>query len=188
MEKIKFTKGAWENKFNYSRSYRFPQDVSFTQEEDCIVNQISDEFDDGFEYINIFTKDKYSKGRKFTLTTSFESYGAPMLCLAESLDEDENGIFYHGFYYEIIIYNEGINVWKHYQINGKPNWHLLATLYTELEAGVKHSFSVELLEDGMNIFLNGQKFYLHIDGFESDFLLGVGACEQINRIYELTIE
>ena len=91
METITFTKNNWENKFFYAKSYRFDQEVKFKQEINCISNSRNKEFSDGFEYINIFLKNKYQTGITIEATLLFEHYGAPMICFCDSLDKDNNG-------------------------------------------------------------------------------------------------
>ena len=60
MKNIEFTKGNWENFFEYAYTTRFPFTPKFVQEEDCISNGRNPEMSDGFDYTTIMTKEKYT--------------------------------------------------------------------------------------------------------------------------------
>ena len=169
-------------------SYRFPIPVSFTQEEDAIANRRNDKFGDGFEYIYVFYKEKVPRGSKVSSTMLFEDYGAPMITFCEKLDTDADGNTRNGCFYEVVIYENGINVWKHYQENGKCRWYKAAAFDFPLEKNVKHKLQVEYLASGINITLDDRTCYIRLGELPSEMYFGVSACEQINRFYDFCIE
>ena len=105
MQNISFTKGNWEEYFQYASTWRFPQTPAFIQEKDCIVNA------DKSEFTTVFLKERYTEGTRISFTASFESYGAPLLVIAKELDRDEKGNLRYGDYQEVVLWERGINVW-----------------------------------------------------------------------------
>ena len=187
MEIITFTKNNWENKFFYAKSYRFDQEVSFKQEMDCISNSRNKEFSDGFEYINIFLKNKYQTGITIEATLLFEHYGAPMICFCDNFDKDNNGNYRMRNYYEIVLFNEGINVWKLWMDDNKPKWTKLLFLDFKVSENEKHKLKITFLNDGIEINCLDKTQFLKIENMLKNFYLGIGACEEINRIYQIKL-
>ena len=80
MKNVEFTKGNWEEYFDYASTTRFPFVPKFIQEEDCIVNGRNPKMRDGFDYTTIMTKEKYGAGTKICITCSFEKFGCWKHC------------------------------------------------------------------------------------------------------------
>ena len=187
MKKIEFKKGKWEDEFQYVKSYRFNQTVSFIQEDNYIRNNISDKFADGYEYINISTKNKYKTNTKITTHLSFESYGAPMITFCEHYELDSVNKLRFNIYYEIVIFEDGINIWYLWKENNTCKWTKLDNIDLKLQENTIHELSVTILNDGLQITINNQDFFKKIPNLPKEFYIGVGACENINKIYDLII-
>jgi len=196
MKKILFGKdGNWQEEMIYSCSYRFDAKTSpkFIQEDDCVVNALNPDMPAGFDYINLFLKEKYGTGTRLSMETSFEDFGAPNICLATNLDVDADGYVRHGEYYEVIIHEKGITFWKLFLVDGVQNWYRIVSAIFPVSNNEIHTLHVNI-ELGKNddVFLradvNGDhEVYLRI-GDMPDVYVGVSACEQINRIYSFTVE
>ena len=186
--KIEFTKGKWEDFFIYAYSQRFPFAPKFKQEEDCIVNGRNPEMSDGFDYITIFAKEKYGVGTKLSAVCSFEEYGAPLITITDELTEDEEGNLKYRNYYEAVVWEEGLNVWKLYEEDGVMKWHMVMAVKFKLESNKKHEIRTEVVEKGWNIEIDGIKSYVRIEDLPTEFYIGITGCENINRFYSMEIE
>ncbi len=184
---IQFTKGNWEDRFDYAYTCRFPFAPKLVQEADCVRNSASSGMKDGFDYTSILLKDKYGKGTEMSLTCSFEEYGAPLLVFPKSLWQDEEGHLRYGDYHEVVLYKDGINVWDLYMVNGEVKWNLLFSSDFRVQENAKQTFQVKLLDKGLKITVGDRAYYVRIGNLPAEVYVGITACENINRIYEFSI-
>lgn len=199
---ITFTKGNWEHFFDYAYTWRFPDTPKFIQEENCIANTKGE---DGYGFTSIFLKQKYGRGTKISFTASFESYGAPLLVIAKDLDRDSDGNLRFGDYQEIVLWENGVNVWNFQkvgeaaQIDGpryrgfplvesgvRIDWLLRNDF--PLEAKKLHTLTVELCWQRLKVWADDRYFELQIPDLPEKAWLGITGCEGLNRFYNLTLE
>jgi len=188
MENINFTKGNWENHFEYAYTKRFPFKPRFIQEEDCIVNGTNPEMTDGFDYTTIMTKKLYGAGTKIWFVSSFEEYGAPLITLTDKLARDSYGDLSYGECYEVILWENGINIWNLYEEDGvvKPK-KLMASAFN-LEPGKKHELYLELMDKSIRVVVGDKDCLLRIDNLPERVYIGITGCENINRLYNVKID
>lgn len=188
MKYIDFKENAWENELDYVYSYRYKQRTKFIQKDGYIESSTDATMPDGFDYITLMLKDKYKKGIKITTTTYFEKYGAPIILIANKLDFANNEFPLLNDYIEVVIWEKGINVWKHDVADGKDTWFLMDSKEFIVEKATPVTFSVKL-EDGRLIANCGtQTLAVNTDLINDEVYVGIQACEGINRFYSLTIE
>lgn len=185
---ITFTKGNWEHFFDYAYTWRFPETPQFIQEENCIVNGKNAIRQNGCDCTTILLKELYGQGTKISFTASFESYGAPLLVIANELDWDENGVLRFGNYQEVVLWENGVNVWDFHRVDGevKIDWLLRNDFHLEPEK--IHELTVELGKQRLKIWVDGQYCELRVPSLPEKAYLGITACEGINRFYGLTLE
>ncbi|MBR3929675.1 MAG: hypothetical protein IKJ65_11815 [Clostridia bacterium] len=171
----------------YAYSYRFSETPVFEQEDDCIVNRKNPLQEQGFDNITLLTKEKCLPGTKITTVCSFDRFGAPLITIAESLTLDENGKMRYGDYLEVVVYKNGVNVWRMYFKDGKVTWDCLLCVEFSLEEMKKHTLSAQILKNKLVICANERKMILHIENMYPSFHVGVNACEEINRFYSMEI-
>ena len=158
MKKVEFTKGNWETCFNYAYSKRFPFNPEFAQENDCIVNKRNPEMADGFDYTTIMLKEPYGEGTKFSFTCSFEEYGAPLFTITDKMETDENGCWHYGDCYEVVLWENGINVWDLYEEDGAIKWNKVMSLEFPVKSNKKHKMFLELIDNVGEKELNSPKY------------------------------
>lgn len=180
--KIEFKKGEWEQFFTHAYCCRFPQRPLFFQGRNYISNRENPNMADGFDYTTIITHEKYGKGTKIKLECSFEKYGAPLITLT---DEVLNGVYKN--YHEVVLWENGINVWHLSEIDGKMQIKKLASIPFKVDSSI-HSLCVEILENGIKAKAMEHEIYLRIENLPSEVFVGLTACENINRFYSVTIE
>lgn len=187
MKDIKFTKGNWEEYFEYAYTQRFPFKPSFIQEDECIVNSRNPEMKDGFDYTTIMTKEKYGIGTKLCVTCSFEEYGAPLITFTNKLERDKEGTLCYGACYEVVLWENGINVWNLFAENGEIKWHKLLAAEFPLEAGIKYEMYIELEEKTIKVVVGDRSMTLRIENLPEEVYIGITGCENINRFYSVKI-
>ena len=185
---ITFTKGNWERYFQYAYTWRFPETPKFRQEEKCIVNTKDGIRQNGCDFTSIMLKEPYEKGAKFTYTTSFESYGAPLLVITDRLEADEEGILRFGNYYEVVLWYQGVNIWDIRRENGEIRIEWLLRNDFPVEPGKIYEVTVELGKKRLKIQVDGHYFEISIPELPETAYVGLTACEGINRFYSLKAE
>ena len=190
-----FTRDSgWRNDFSNTYSIAFgKRREDFIQEDDCIRNAPI-EGTEYFEYISNAHKKCFKRGARAKLVCSFESYGAPLITLANSIGTDENGYPLYGDHYEIVAYEEGCNVWfitKAPEGSGKSfDGKGLLRLRFPIAGGEKIELSITtgVREECITVELCGQSFDLPVPNLAENFYIGFTACEGVNRLYSATIE
>lgn len=187
---IPFTKGSWEHLFDYAYTWRFPETHKFLQEENCIANIRDDALThhDGYGFTSILLKDLYGAGTKVSFTASFEGTGAPLLMIAEDLEQDEQGVLRFRNYQEIVLWQYGVNIWDIFTEDGKNKIDFLLRNDFPLEPGKPHTVTVELENQRLKIRLREHYFELHVPRLPEKAYIGITACEGPNRFYQLEIE
>ncbi len=185
--KIEFKKGLWEDVFDYVFSAANKSLPKFVQNENCISSRENPNGTAGYDHISILSKKMYTKGASIKVNCSFDSYGAPLILFTDKLYTDEKGLTRCNEYYEVVIFEDGINVWKVYaDENAAKGTRLLGTVYP-LEAVKIHDLKVELAEGAIRITQGDRRLYLAIDDMPESVYLGITACEGINHFYDCEI-
>lgn len=189
MKKLIFKKGLWENELTYANSFRFAEMPEFVQADDHVHNRKISEEKFGYDNISLMTKEKLPVGTKISTTCAFDNFGAPLIVIAEELIMCGDGKLRYGEYYEIVLYENGVNVWRmHMDKNRKVTWHKALGVEFPVSTMEKHELTVETRENYIIIETCGQKMTLYTDDLKNEFHVGIDACEGINRFYDLTIE
>ena len=187
--KYVFSENNWSlEQFTYAYTYRFEETPVFVQEVDCIRNSKNEEFKQGFDNISLMDRTPHGPGTRITTQCAFENFGAPLIVLAESLDTDARGVLRHGNYFEIVLYENGINVWRMWLRDGKVSWKKLMNVDFPVSANEVHTLSVQVEADRLRIEAEGHKMSLYVPDMYPSFYAGINACEEINRFYSMEIE
>ena len=195
----KFTPNGWnKNDWQHVGSPRWNGTSYWLQNEDHIVNHlpenlteeeiIQEKFPASECYVSMLLKQPVKASAFFSTVCSFDYIAAPLLVLSQ-----ENGPIYHD-HLEIVLYNEGINVWHHFFQDNTPSWQLIAAGKFPLNAKQRYRMNVAFYKTEEGWFLNiecpGFPAILH--QLETDwpktYFVGITACEGINRFYEFELK
>ena len=186
---IDFSKGKWsEDQIMTAYTFRFTQTPPFVQEQDHIRSGVNPAHPEGFDNISILTRDTYTAGVTVTAHCGFSGTGCPEILLVPEPEKCPDGAIRYGACFEIVLYENGINVWRHYRENGECTWHQRLGVEYPVSADTVHELKVQVLKDELHIWLNGQKNILHTEDIFENFRLGLTACEGIARVYDWKIE
>lgn len=187
MSKVNFGKDQWDmSEFRYVYSPRFTPIPRIKQESDCIVNG-TDPVTGEFDYVSMLTEKEYTTGVTVETTCSFEAYGAPLIVFSDDLRKKENGEWYYGVHYEVVLWEEGINVWRLDLNDDAMYWDKVLGVQFPVSVKEPHPLKVKLQEKGIDIETEGRKMYVKIEDMPSKMRVGITACEGINRFYSLEI-
>ena len=186
---INFKKGQWtEDELVIAYSFRFTETPKFTQEDDCIRTAINENHREKFDNISLLSRKTYSAGAKATLRCSFEDRGCPEIIIAENMEMCEDGAMRYGECFEMVLYRNGINIWRHYRENGKCSYYKrLAVEYPVAENQI-HEMTLQVIPPRLIFTLDGQQTMLRVDDLPQSFHMGLTGCEGIARLYSLKIE
>lgn len=187
-----FKDGLNEADFFYSYSPHAPIRAKFKQENGCLINAYSDEVKN-FEYASVVTRKKYGVGVKLTTECDFDSFGAPLVVLSDDIKMDENGVGTYGLHFEVVAWEKGCNVWHitpvYYEKENLPVTPIkIGCKAFSIADKSKIRMSVEVIEHGLKIDVNGETFAVCHPDIPETFHIGITACEGINRFYNLLIE
>ena len=187
--KIDFSRGAWNtDDITYAYSYRFEETPVLIQCDNCVQNQRNSEARYGYDNISLMTRKAYAPGARISTRCAFEGDGAPLIVIADKMFVDPRGVVRYGEYIEVVLYKNGVNVWRMWMKDGKVTWKKLMGIEFPVTHGDIHQLSTEITSDRLNIEADGRKMSLLIDPMYSSFYLGINACEGINLFYDMVID
>ena len=196
---IEFKPGKWDpSAWMNVKSSRWDYVKDFVQAEDHIVNPCPDVSDEELYakhvtevYASQVLKEPIREKACISCTMSFDHLMAPLIVLAPRLGKDAKGRPEYREHHEIVLYNEGINVWHYTFEDGQPKWHLAAFLRAPFAAKTRHCLKVTVerrREVQVTIECGGHVFGYQDEYLEDEFYAGITACEGRNRFYDFTVE
>ncbi len=193
---LSFAKDRWSTgEFIYAYSRRFEETPVFTQRDEYVESLADPAAVYGYENISFVTAEKVPVGTKITTRCAFFDDGAPLILLAKDLVSDSRGVLRYGDYFEVVLYKNGINVWRLRQDPaGKPEngyvvWHKRLGAEFPVEEGVPHELVVQTAENTLKITVDAShSLTLRTEDLFPAFHAGIDACEGINRFWSLDVE
>ena len=199
--KVDFSRGKWNpGEWLTFKSLRFDYTHGFDQMDDHIVNQSPAGIDDEElykkhvteVYSSIVYPQKVSGTVEISSTMSFDHLMAPLIVLTPELDKDDKGRHAFKKHYEIVLYNEGLNVWHYTYENGRLAWHLAAFARAKFEPKKRYELKVEMKkgkrEMRMTVECGDVKFGFEDPDLPESFYAGVTGCEGRNRFYDFKLK
>ena len=201
---VDFSRGRWNPKeWLTFKSLRFDYAHEFVQEDDHIVNPSDPKWSDEELYAKHVTevyasivhpKKLVGSTIELSSTMSFDHLMAPIIVLTPELDVDDKGRHAFKKHYEVVLYNEGINVWHYTYGDAKPEgqklrWHLAAFARVPFSPKTKYELKVvmskvEGREMRMTVECGNVKVGFEDADLPESFYAGVTGCEGRNRFYD----
>ena len=199
-KQIIFKAGAWnEAEWVRYKSARFDYVHGFRQEADHIVNETPIGMDDEELYAHHVTEvysamvypERLKGSVEVSSVMSFDHLMAPVISLNPELEKDENGNYTFHRHLEVVLYNEGINVWHYYWKDGKPSWYLAAFARAPFEPKKRYELKVKVqpgrFYPRMTIECGDVKLGYENAEIPSEFYAGVTGCEGRCRFYDFRV-
>lgn len=191
-----FTPGNWrESDWIMVKSSRWPYRGRWIQENGFIANAVPQDATPreleskraGETYTSMILNRAFSGNAAISCTMDFDHRMAPGLIIAEEPVKTEAGAEYRN-HYEIILFDRGINVWRHYFEDGRQKWVRKAFLTAPFKPGTPYELSVKIQFDGrgpqMILQAGGHTFGFHDGNIPRNYRVGIVAGEGINRFYD----
>jgi len=190
MKKISFGDPSWRDMLLRAYSFRFTETPDFIQRNDHITTAVNPQHREGFDNISLLSMEKYSPGVKASLRCSFDGQGCPEIIIVEDTELCSDGVIRYGACFEVILYKDGVNVWRHYMdaSNHRCYWHKRMALAMPITEKDVHVLNVEVADKSINFSVDGIGVYLRTEDLPEHFHIGTTACEGIVRLYELVID
>lgn len=187
---IHFGNPDWKKELTQAYSFRFTETPDFLQCEDHITNSVNPQHREGFDNISLLSPETYTAGVKARLRCSFDDLGCPEIILVEKPEDCSDGAVRYGACFEIVLYKNGVNVWRHYMDEPDHHcyWHKRLGLEVPVTEGDIHELEVSVIKDYILFSVNGVGIRLRTEDLPEKFYVGTTACEGIVRLYDFEIE
>ena len=195
-----FARGKWDRSLWFDvKSARRNYLKKMVQLDDHIMNAVPPDLTDKVifsKYVDsvyscIMLRKKYGMPSEITCTMSFDHRMAPLIVLAKDVGRSAKGEPEQRDHYEIILFDEGINVWHHVYNQGKPKYRQAAFLKTKFLPRRKYKLRVRVTRDRkgkyMQIECGGHTFGFMDEALPETFYVGIIGCEGRNRFYDFGI-
>ena len=203
---VSFARGKWNpSDFIPAKSWRWDYVGVFDQRDDSIVNRCPDV--PGEEvykkhhdtvYAALMHRSRFQVGAKVSSTMSFDHRMAPIVVIAPYLARDEKtGAAEFRDHWEVCLYDQGVNVWHHFFVNGSQRWHKAASLLLPekdwFRANERYDVQVTIARNKngrkeMRVSVGGYTLTYVDDLLPDTFLGGIIACEGRNSFYDFRME
>ena len=193
-----FAKGKWDRtEWLTVKGPRFPYVYEMVQNDDHITNPVDPKYAKsygGAVYTAQVLKRQFKGNFTVSSKMSFDQRMAPLLVIAPELGQSADGK-HPEFreHYEIVLFDQGINVWHHLWRDGKPYWYKAAYLKTAFQPKTVYDLQVKLLYTPKGCQLiarcGGHELgYTELALKEVPMYVGLIACEGNNRFYDFKVE
>jgi hypothetical protein len=198
---VSFTPGSWSmDDWLLVKSPRWEYKHGFVQKSDCIENECPNV--SGEEVFKKYNSKVYSAmvhrqravlGQTISSKMGFDHRMAPLIVISEKLDKSPFGDYMFGEHWEIVLYDEGINVWHHMIKDGKPCWYRAAYLKAPYKKNVPYNLEVKVVKTRkgvkeMTVKCGDQELGYVDNDLPDSFYAGIIGCEGRNRFYDFKIK
>ena len=184
-----FTNGEWKEALTTAYSFRFTETPEFTECPDHIATVVNKDHREGFDNISLLSKESYTAGVRARLRCAFDGLGCPEIILVKQPEQCEDGAVRYGECFEIVLWKNGVNVWRHFMDGEhKCSWHLRLGLKKPVSEGDIHELTVETKKNYIVFSVDGVSAEVRTEDLFDSFRVGVTACEGIVRLYDFEIE
>lgn len=195
--KCNFAPGGWNSElFHRVRSPYSDKYGEWLQCEDHIENKIPEGCTgaDGLGkrggefYVSLVTKQKIGSGVKISSRMSFYPEMAPLLVFDNNLRRRPDGDYEFGKHIEVVIYNKGVNIWRHFGKDCNPNFSRAIFADFDLSPDTVYNVEATVKNAELLVTVDGRSFGGYVPELGEPFHFGVTACEGVNRFYDLSAE
>ena len=212
----KFVKGGWNMAdWEMVRSWRFDHDGEWVQEPKCIANKVPADATPqemlgrraGEVYTAMLLKKKFKGNAVISCTMEFDDRMAPgIIIAAEPVKAD--GKLELREHFEVILYDDGLNVWHHFFLKTDPKsknkralaegmdqrWrkqsYLSEKKFYKPKTPYTLTVSVKFTGRGpqIEVACGGRVVgYYEPKMFDGEYRIGLVGCEGVNRFYDFKV-
>lgn len=202
---VSFARGKWSpSDFTLVKCARHDYIGSFDQLDTCVVNhcpsnatpeEVFKKHNDKV-YAAMLHKMRFPLGATVSSTMAYDWRMAPLIVIAKDLGEDAQGRPELREHWEVVLYDQGLNVWHHFYEDGKQRWFKAASMLLPKEAYYRanepHGLSVRISRDSrknkmMTVTCGGYTLQYVDESLPDEFFAGVIGCEGRNFFYDFKV-
>lgn len=203
-----FAKGEWDrDDWVQVKSARWDAKHGWVQHDGYIENKRPEDAPDdrllggSRTYASMVLRERVDTagGVKVRSTMEFHYEQAPQIVIAADLGECEKGRNEHREHYEVVLFDQGVNIWHHTYEDAEAKFRLVAFSRFDLENQTPYTMSVMLdrtrsdhedPEAGrlMTVEVEGQTFAYFSPHLPTEVYVGIIGCYSANRFYDFSVE
>lgn len=138
-------------------------------------------------YTSMVLKKQFVKNVTLRCDMEFAHRMASLIVIASDLGKSKNGTPEYREHFEIVVYDQGINVWHHRYKKGKPSWQKRAFWKFTLKPNKRYTLEVHKKGKMLQISIDGHKFGYVEEYLPEKFHVGITGCEGVNRFYNFYV-
>jgi hypothetical protein len=138
-------------------------------------------------YSNMLYKEPVTGNATITSTMAFADKTAPLILLVPELPKIAQGQKEFGEHYEIIIYDQGVNIWRYFANEGKLTFRRAAFATFPLQKDTKYTLEVKKSGKTLTVSVAGHTFGYFDDALPDPFYVGITGCEGLNYFYDFAV-
>jgi hypothetical protein len=193
----RFARGGWDRAEWWPvRSPRWDHVGEWVQEEDHLRNWVPDRWspeqltEGGPGAAETYTSMVYRRPLQgdfhVAARMSFDHRMAPLIVLA-SEPANEGSYREYRDHCEVVLFDEGVNVWMHRFGDRGQDWALAAYWRFPLLPKAQHLLRVQRVGTRLNLHVDQQVFGCHLAALRGPLYAGITACEGVNRFFDFDI-
>jgi hypothetical protein len=132
-------------------------------------------------------KEKITGNVTITSTMAFTCKMAPLIVLAPNFRENAKGQKEYAEHFEVVIFNEGVNIWRYFVTGGKLAFRKAAFANFPLQKDTKYLLEVKKVDKTLTVSVAGHTLGYFEDALPASFYVGITGCEGLNRFYDFTV-
>ena len=190
MKIINFAHEIWKQALMKAYSFRFTETPDFAQQDGYITTSANPGHREGFDNISLLSPERYTMGVRAKVRCAFDGLGCPEIIIVEKTEDCPDGAVRYGACFEVVLWKNGVNVWRHYmdEADHRCYWHKRLGLTMPVTEGDIHTLEVEILRNYIQFSVDGVSIKLRTEDLPEHFHVGLTACEGIVRFYDMEIE
>ncbi len=198
---VSFQRGAWsQDQWTMVKSPRWENRGSWQQLDDAIVNVCPADATDkemmgpraAETYTSMLWKEPVKGNFTMSSTMSFQYRMAPLFVLTKELGADATGYPEYREHWEVVLYDDGINVWHHEYSEGKPHWHLAASAQYKFQPETKYTLKLQVQRfpygARVTVSCGDAKVVYTEHGLPETLFVGITGCEGPCKFYDFTLD
>ena len=138
-------------------------------------------------YTSQVWRERVSGALRVRAEMAFDHRMAPLIVLAPELSANCNSQPQYREHFEVVLYDEGINVWHHTFALGRPRWQKLAHYFLSVAPRQRHTLEVEKREAELIVRAAGREFVLSCPALPQACYVGITGSEGVNRFYAFSL-
>jgi hypothetical protein len=140
-------------------------------------------------YTSMVTQRKFKGNMVIKATMEFDPLMAPLIVLAEKLGKSKTGQPEYRNHTEIVIFNEGVNVWVHTWDEKTKSMSFILAAFARfpLKGGTRYVTEVSREGKTLTIKIANQCFGVYLPNLADELHVGLTGCEGHNRFYDFSV-